>query len=618
MSRNFLYIKSDKKIRESEVNDIINDSRVSISWLSPNELLASTVDYEINNSSVISLLGRVALYNDRTDFEYLEHAMLENDWPLNEEVSGNYAGFYSCRNQNLVRVFTDALGAYPVYYHLVADTLIISSSLSQIAEIAKTELNFAGLYLEVTGHFSQYGRMTCWKGVQRLYPGECLTIKNFKCQNSKFDTSIKDSDAPPSENFKTELIDLIENENQKLYSDKKILITLSGGIDSRINLAPLLRNKSSQVHAINYGIEDGIDSSIPVKIAKDLNFPIEVIDPTSKLFPPISEIFELAVKTDSIYVNVWHGILLSNTHKSENYDYVLLGDMFDILRAKSISSLKSRKFRLQFHFKKFFLGHKLPMKKASSQNKQAYIEVKREKLISNIDRSPILKDFTKEQIVELKKDINADFNSFVSHLERYKTNYLESYEELFGLFTNGRLKMCKQLNLLRYRYNAEIPLSNIKIVRKVLNVAPQFRYADELTHKMFRDERWRYLSKYATSQNPFIPYSSPLPFVYAGWALRSNIDQKLIRRSIGKGKSEKRLFKTYSLAEAYRELHAADNFTSYFSGTTKFDYSNFIRIFKKRRSGESWPLSPMELIPAVQCSFYEHLNNKITSKKNLN
>jgi len=614
---NFLYLNSSVALPKDKLERIFSDSSTTIHNISDEEFLATNVDHEITNNEVSCLLGRVATNSDKTDFKYLREAMSENTWPLSMEVSGNYSGFYSNATDQVLRIFTDAIGIYPVYYYLSDQMVIVSSSLSPIAEISEADLNLAGMYLEMTSHFSQFGRMTCWENVHRLLPGECLTIKNFTLQDSKFDYSIKQRDDEAEEGFGSEIITLIESENEKLYSNKNMTISLSGGIDSRVNLAPLLRNKTVKVNAINYGIEEGIDTVIPKKIAKDQGFDLKVIDPSPKLFPPVEEMFELAEKTDSLFFNLWHSIILDNTAQDDP-DYLLLGDVLDILRSKRIDSLKSRSFRLKFYVKKFFFNAKLPIQQITEQKLVRFIEERRKKLIDGIEDSPLIAHLDSKQIDQLKSDVLADFEEYIQHLSNYKVNYLESYEELYGLFTVGRLQMGKQLNVLRFKYRTEIPLANVKILRKVLNHAPQFRYADELTHKMFRDKRWRFLGKYRTAQNPFTAYSSPLPIVLAGWAIRSKVDQRLIKRALKKKQSDKRLFKVYSMAGCYKQPEAEDNYYSYFKGSRRFEYGKFKERFTKRKTGESWPLVPMDLLPAVQSSYFENLRNKLAEREEKN
>jgi hypothetical protein len=146
----------------------------------------------------------------------------------------------------------------------------------------------------------------------------------------------------------------------------------------------------------------------------------------------------------------------------------------------------------------------------------------------------------------------------------------------------------------------------MKILRKVLNIAPYYRYGDELTTKMFRTNSWRKLGSCPTAQNPFSSYNSPFFIMLLGWFLRSKRDYFLTKLFLfTKGKTKRqRLFNTFDHKKCYSFPMACDNFQSYFPGIDFCDFSEICELFKKRMNKESWPLSSMDLMPFAQAMYY--------------
>jgi hypothetical protein len=188
-------------------------------------------------------------------------------------------------------------------------------------------------------------------------------------------------------------------------------------------------------------------------------------------------------------------------------------------------------------------------------------------------------------------------------MERYQPRYIESYEELFGIFTHGRKSMGKQLNVLKYRYLPEIPLLNMRIVRKVLNYSPAERYSDELTNEMFKVKSWKPLGKFITSQNPFFRYNSPYFMMLLGWFVRSSVDQILTKLTIKGWINRPRLFKNLNSRDGYQYPGAYENFVACLEND-KIDVAKQKETFIGRRDGNLWPLTSMDLMPILQAIYY--------------
>jgi hypothetical protein len=602
----YFYKEKVKLINDKEFGGILCENEITISKNNYIIKYGENCQAYIEKESLLLFSGRV-LYDGLNNIDSkkkFSEDIKNSNWPLPDSIHGYFSGFLI--SEEKIHVFTDPIGIYNLFYYVDENCIVISSSLGAVQKTVKASLNYAGLVLETLGHYSQYSTMTVFNEIKRLYSGQLLKIEKNEIVGSLFDYTIKTDDIIPPKTIAEDLVKLINDESKLLY-DEDVIISLSGGIDSRVNLAPLLNNNNS-FEAINYGEKDLLDSKIPNDIARKFKFNINFIDPTPFLFPKKEIINEFVSKTGSLYVNSWHSILLVKKEPK----LFLLGDMIDILRAKSISSLKTRKFRVNFYLNKFFFGKKLQLNAINSSNIVSFKENKISLLVANIEKSFVNFNFTENQKKVIKNEAINDITNLFKHIDNYNCKYVESYEELFVIFTSGRLAMGKQLNLLQYKYKTEIPLLNIKILRKVLNISPNYRYADELTTKMFRSKTWKKLGNFPTSQNPFFAYNSSFYLMLVGWFLRSKIDFFLTRMNVvSKGKFKKtRLFRSFDIQKSYCYPQSFDNFKSYFEPNEIYKYEDKIDLFEGRMNKTYWPYSSMDLMPHVQVMNYIKYSQK--------
>lgn len=600
----FLYLKSTNQNLLSKSNDLdllCKDEKTHL-FDSGFLKLRPTANVLFDSTHALKMVfsGRIK-YDSLNASESLEkfyNDIAQIHWPLDDTIQGYFSGLHVAGDVHTV--FTDPIGSFRVYYYCDSETLMVSTNLTSFHSLLDLELNDAALVLEITPSYTQYGRMTVLKGVQRLMPGELMQIEKGVIQ-SYFDRSIKTADADVGEDFSSELVAFINECNHSFY-EEEVVVSLSGGIDSRINLAPLLHNKK-KLEAINYGDKKFIDSKIPYRIATRFGFSIRFFDLAPFSFPKKEVMFDLIKETDSMLVNSWNNLVLSDAFDTKLF---LIGDVNDILRAKRISTLKSRKFRTRFYLQKFFFGKKLELTPLTLENRDTFKKENIDQIINNAEKAFNYFKYTSAEKERILETIKNDITELFDHIDKYQPEYLESYEELFGLFTEGRLSMGKQLNFLKYKFRPEIPLANIKIIRKVLNVSPKYRYSDELTSKMFRHSSWAKLGRYPTSQNPLIPYNYPYYLVLLGWFLRSKTDHYLMKIHLAsKGKfKRKRLFDSYDLQGTYSFKDAYENFSSYFDDCGEFDTTKLKERFKKRRDKKSWPIASLDLMPFVQCVYY--------------
>jgi len=557
----------------------------------------------INENSAFFISGRVQYKTENHYYssEVLIEHLKNNNWPLSEDFTGFFSGVLF--SDNSFRIFNDPIGLFHLYYCITDKYVIVATNLNAIHSITGSAINKSALVLEMTKpEFSQYGRSTVLENVYSLMPGELLIFKDGKTKRL-YDNTIKTDDKPGSKSLANELVDLINAEFKNFYQEHdSLMVSMSGGIDSRVNLACLLANGKKPL-LTNFGRPEYIDSKIPRKIAEDIGLKIDIIDPVSYQFPPKPIIDRIVKETDALYINQWLAIFDHYKERQQAYPFFLLGDMCDILRAKGISSLKTRSFRRKHYVTKFFTGKQLSLVPLCEKEKRQFFIRKRDSILSQINESA--KNYLNINNPELIGEAEADLEELFTHLDRYNPLYVESYEELFGIFTHGRKSMGKQLNILKVAFTPEIPILNLRIIRHVLNYSPLARYGDELTNCMFKHHAWKKLGRYPTAQNPFVAYNSNLWLMLLGWFLRSSTDQAFLKMHVlTRGKfSKQRLVKSRDILSEYLFPGARENYSGYFSGSD-INATSLIRLFDDRAGKRSWPLSGQDLIPYVQAAWY--------------
>jgi len=531
----------------------------------------------------------------------LSDHLKRNEWPLNDDFTGFFSGLQFSGEK--IIIFNDPIGLFHLYYSITSRYIVVATNLNAIYSITGSCLRESALLMEMTRpEFSQYGRSTVLEGVFTLMPGQLLVF-NGKEIVSHYDTTIKTEDKQGDKNLAYDLVNLVNKEFQDFYRDhNSLMVSMSGGIDSRVNLAGLL-SCNIKPRLSNFGLPEYIDSKIPWKIAEDFGLKIDIIDPVSYQFPPFPKVEKIVRETDSLFINQWLALFDFYDSGQSSYPHLLLGDMCDILRAKGISSLKTRAFRRNHYIKKFFTGSHIKLQPLSEESRRRFIDKKKNQIISNARESSNI--FCKTKNKNLLEEIQADIDELFQHIDRYNPEYLESYEELFGIFTHGRRSMGKQLNLLKVKFIPEIPMLNLRIIRKVLNYSPLARYVDELTNQMFMHPTWQSLGRYSTAQNPFMPYNSNIWVMLLGWYLRSAIDQLMLKmwvRTSGRW-SRQRIVKSRDIISEYNHPGAFDNFKESFNGGA-INPERLLTLFENRANGSSWPLSGQDLVPYLQAAWY--------------
>lgn len=555
----------------------------------------------------------IMLFNGRLLYDGLNQTdsikrfieMLQNNrWSFEDDLSGYFTGFYINFLTNEKFVFNDYIGMDNLFYSSVENIFVISSSLTYLKDITHYKLRLSSLVCESIYPYSSFGNKTTLYDVFRLLPGERLKFKPDLSTESKIENQVKQKDEEVNmDSFAKELVELINKESEKLFKNENILLPLSGGLDSRLNLAHLIANNIS-FEAFNNGEIGHIDTDIPIKLSKAFNFKLTLINLYDNLLPDTKEkIYDIFQKTNSLYVCTWNSLLLKENFKKGSV--ILLGDSLDILRSQRVESMIDKKFRIKYNIKKVITGSKLELHPFTDKSFNAFNNGFLNQYLTKFTDS--LKSFAVDETERLKiiEEFKSDFYFYVNFLKsNYTFAYQEAFEEIFYMFSYGRNTMGRHINLLKYKFRAEVPMTNVRIMKRVLNVSISNRYSDELTSKMFRVSSWKKVGSFPSNRSPFVNYNANENLVLFGWYIRYSIDKvldKVFKATKGKSKKD-RLFKSYDFFSFYNSDTNYNNYKNYMASENFFNSNKYIEIFEHRRSGSR--IVPFDLYVGLQTKFY--------------
>lgn len=555
--------------------------------------------YKDGNSDLLIYNG--FFYNkenrNNKEFEMLNRIRNE-EWPLNNYISGQYSGIVVTENK--YTIFNDLIGLYPLYYFKSEKFIIAGNNYFAINVFANCKLSYDNIILRLTPQHNRVSyNQTIFENIFRLLPGENISF-DFKSKKNRsfFDFSIyKENNLIKKDDVHE--IDLLikKNFNGIFENENEINLAISGGVDSRIILSGLLP-LNKKINLLTYGKPDYTDCNISIEIAKKFNLDITVHDSILNYFPSKKTFEKYLFETDAVFIITWL-TMLENFNKQTN-KVLCIGDLVDLLRAKSIKKWMSRKFRKNYYYSKLIGKNLLKLNKLNSENlnnyKNQYLQSIRKQLekLNYYDSLGI----NKNQIIE---NILDSENKQFEFLNNYNFEYLENLEEIHSIFYWGRQNMGTQLNLINSKFRGVAPLTSTDIVIKILNINPIYRLWDDLTHKLLNLESNRKLSKIPTAQIPFLNYSSNYYMKLAAWSFRSGLDQFLIKRMMKKKdlNSKSRLFKAFEHHLGYQGDAFEENFLSYFENES-INSDESKNIFYKRRNLEMWPLSNNDIL-SVAC-----------------
>lgn len=208
----------------------------------------------------------------------------EYGWSFADHLRGNYSGYIYDLDAHETLVFTDHLAQKPVYYFTDADTdtLVFASDLKAVVEGMRAlgftpSVDVGGAYSLLSLGYMLESR-TLVEGVRKLPPGTLLVHKDgrvllhtyYSISGTPYVDGDEEEILEELDRRFTEAIQM-EYEKDREYGYSHIA-TLSGGLDSRVNVGYATKCRFSPVTCFCFCESGYADESIAKKISSDHNF----------------------------------------------------------------------------------------------------------------------------------------------------------------------------------------------------------------------------------------------------------------------------------------------------------------------------------------------------------
>ena len=223
-------------------------------------------------------------YQAGTNFTLIERMYSDNGINGISELKGNFSGFLLDKKTSRLHLFTDHMGTKNVFYFFDEKEkyLVFGSELKTVVSALRTlayvpSLSENGAYCLLTFGY-MIGDTTLVNEIKRLPPGAILTYSDGKITLDRYYTFTTTPEITDSEDTIVKNLESLYSEAIKLEYDKDLeynyshAATLSGGLDSRMNVMHAHRSGFLNLLCICFSQSNYLDEMIAKKIASDLGY----------------------------------------------------------------------------------------------------------------------------------------------------------------------------------------------------------------------------------------------------------------------------------------------------------------------------------------------------------
>ncbi|WP_298898703.1 hypothetical protein [uncultured Psychroserpens sp.] len=553
---------------------------------------------------VSGYLCHTGIEKSDTNLQYtksIDH-ILEH-WPISDDsVSGSFSlAAFNKLNRELI-FCTDPIGVYPMFYSSNRNNFFVTSNFMLAAIASKSDLDEVGIVQKAVGkEFLNLGDRTILKEVKRLLPGEYIKLNpQNKTLDKVYDNTlfnITDTRRPKKKDYVNYWKDFKKEVEYALAQFNKNYLALSGGMDSRILLGALPNDLP--IKCLTFGHEDNYEVKLAKRLAKLKGYDFESFYDIDLYFPDRTLLKDYVVNSESVNIASWLEIL---EHIEEDKTAsIMLGEPCEILPARNISTLSTRKSRISKFINTIVLNKDFQLQPATDESFESWKKSRLKMYLRRYTKATIDKLDIDMDYDHLIKEVVSDYELIFKRIESHQLPYFELYDELFAWYTHGRFPIGKQTLICNQKFNGINPSLSLNILRKSSAIHPNNRLNYRFMNGLFKHiKELRPLNRVPTSQTPFIPHSAPNFLIFLVWGIRSRLDQYFIRRLL-KTKNPKgryRLLKSINWVKAYQHENLEARLDAYFSPGHLGD--QYIVQQKKgiidRRDLKRWPLTNSNIL----------------------
>jgi asparagine synthase (glutamine-hydrolysing) len=221
------------------------------------------------------LLRRGHTFKTHTDTEVIVHLYEDHGEGFVSKLRGMFAiALWDERSETLI-LARDRVGIKPLYYFMNDDCLLFGSEIKSILadDAVPREVDLNGLKLLLAYYYIP-GEGTLLRGIKKLLPGHCLTVRDGKCVDKEYwDLSFSSPQSNITMNEAEErLVEIIKQSvRDHMISDVPVGVLLSGGVDSTALLSFAVEETDRRISTFTIGFEGAsfADERAYARIAAD-------------------------------------------------------------------------------------------------------------------------------------------------------------------------------------------------------------------------------------------------------------------------------------------------------------------------------------------------------------
>ena len=285
------------------------------------------------------LSAGTGILEDSDSFKFMEAKEWEKFFNCSRnpgKLNGHFVFLY--RNAEQLKLLTDITGLRDIYLLKDNERIIFSTRIDLISKFIRPEIDFSqlgGRWILI----NQISTKSIFKKLIRLTAGSCGTI-NLNTFEITIESVAQIPDITINNNAENEIKELISSLiSFPLKENKKISLSLSGGMDSRIILAHLLKSDKNKWNAHTFGNPGQPDSIIAKEIAEESAFNLELVHT-----PVLNTDFikDLSAYCSSVYLTApASSFLQMREYRFINHlnDVIIDGGFGEILRREFLNKL---------------------------------------------------------------------------------------------------------------------------------------------------------------------------------------------------------------------------------------------------------------------------------------
>ena len=272
-----------------------------------------------------------------------------------KHFEGNFSGLFYHKKDKIWYTFNNQSGTKRVFYFSNSKRIVVGNDLFTLVKALKTlnesiSLDEQAAYLLLTSSVV-FENMTLINEVKKLQAGEFLEINNNQVRTNYYFNLANISGLNSTKKSMIENLNYRFNEAiiQQHEIDLKYgfnhMTTLSGGLDSRMELFTANEMGYTQQVAFNFSKKGYADQLISKQIAEKYDIPLLQLSSSPDMMLPIDDI--VAVNDGLIsYTNCCHVFSILNQLKDQQFGAIHTGIMGDTIMGSSVNDDDRIKKRL--------------------------------------------------------------------------------------------------------------------------------------------------------------------------------------------------------------------------------------------------------------------------------